>query len=478
MEKQSHRQEANLHYEHDRPGRAQHVVHHHLPPALYLIGTVVGIAILITYSVTHQQDIPLISATVVIGSIVCAGLWYLVSWGRHFIEGIIQPIVHTIAMWKKTRILAQHDRYLYHETSGFHAVTHVREITNHNQLDGSGEPPALPPPAQPDLSTILEALPHNQLAFTYGMDRETGAIVRTTLPKAVHIQLIGSTGQGKSRQSTSILTQLCATNDQEHLHLALLDIEGETSAPFQRLPHVRYTADEPERAARVLHSLVGELERRDQVRLISPAVLIFVEEFLNLRRIMPGSVRDQALEDWTTLALRGRKRGMYLFSVGQTSYSEKSIRDAQGQFQSSMAFAAKPTMARAAGFTNTELLNQLWKEKRPGQFLLEQPSGDNLLLAPFVNTDLVPALLEIPHSQGVPDAFPPPSQVVVEADPGTDGNEDGKHPELDIVMLARLREMVSQKRTQSDIVADLFPGMRNADAVEMYRYYLSVLINH
>ncbi len=246
---------------------------------------------------------------------------------------------------------------------------------------------------QPALATIIEELIPNALEFAFGVDPLTGLLVKTTLPKAVHVQLLGATGQGKSRQATSILTQLCARNDKEHLALALIDAEGETSAPFQGLPHVRYLADDPKEAGRTFKALVSELERRDITRVVWPVLFIFVEEFLNLRRTMPADYRDQVLEDYTTLALRGRKRGMFLFSIGQTAYSEKAIRDAQGQFLSSMAFAVKPTAARSAGFTNTDLLNRLYSERRPGQFLLERPAGDSILLAPYVEPRDVPGLL-------------------------------------------------------------------------------------
>ncbi len=246
---------------------------------------------------------------------------------------------------------------------------------------------------QPRLATIIEELTPNTLEFVFGLDATTGQLARTTLPKAVHIQLLGASGQGKSRQATSILTQLCARNDTEHLQLALIDCEGETTVPFQGLPHVRYLADESKEAAKTFRGLVNELERRDVSRILWPVIFIFVEEFLNLRRTMPAEYRDQALEDYTTLALRGRKRGMFLFSIGQTNYVDRHIRDAQNQFLSNMAFAAKPTAARAAGFTNTDLLNKLYSERRPGQFLLERPAGDSILLAPYVEPSQVSGLL-------------------------------------------------------------------------------------
>jgi len=96
--------------------------------------------------------------------------------------------------------------------------------------------------------------------------------------------------------------------------------------------------------------------------------------------------------------LRGRKRGIFLFSIGQTAYTEKAIRDAQLQFFSSMAFAIKSSAARSAGFTNTPLLNRLYAERRPGQFLLERPQGDALLLAPHVDYRAIPHFLQVRDS--------------------------------------------------------------------------------
>src|SRR6266700_2905347 len=129
---------------------------------------------------------------------------------------------------------------------------------------------------QPQLYTIIEELTPNTLEFVFGVDPLTGQLARTTLPKAVHIQLLGASGQGKSRQATSILTQLCARNDTEHLNLALIDCEGETTAPFQNLPHVRYLADESKEAAKTFRGLVNELERRDVSRTLWPTIFIFV----------------------------------------------------------------------------------------------------------------------------------------------------------------------------------------------------------
>lgn len=106
----------------------------------------------------------------------------------------------------------------------------------------------------------MEELRTNALQFAFGFDPISGQLVKTTLPQAVHIQLVGASGQGKSRQATSILTQLTTRNNPRHLQLALIDHEGETSAPIQGLPHTRYVADEPKEAARIFRALVSQVK--------------------------------------------------------------------------------------------------------------------------------------------------------------------------------------------------------------------------
>ena len=252
---------------------------------------------------------------------------------------------------------------------------------------------SLPAPSV-TLEEVLEELQPNILEFIYGMDRETGELVKTTLPKSIHIQLLGSSRMGKSHEATSIMTQLFLKNDPSRLQLAAIDCEGETSAPFHNLPHVKYLALTHKDAGSVLRELVKEIERRDITKQIFPYIFVFVEEFLNLRRTMPIELREQALDDFTTLAVRGAKRGIALMALGQGAYSEKSIRDAQNQFLSSLAFAIKPSAARAAGFQNNELLKVVYAERQPGVFLLEHSLGDAILSAPYVDYGKITQLLD------------------------------------------------------------------------------------
>jgi hypothetical protein len=410
----------------------------------------------------------LLVTAIVYGSMagmVLLGLWITVN-------KIIKPFVEIFLMighgitdiagkWRRHRVLAQAENYTLFEQPGgtavFQQVSQDRTTYKIDvaKMQEQAQLPQRREPTQPQLRTIVEELHKNAWELVFGSATETGQLLKTTLPQAVHIQLLGASGQGKSREAQSILAQLSAKNDAEHLRLAFIDCEGETTAPFHRLPHVSHLAEDEREAAKVLAALCQELYRRDNLAATNkallaalPVLLLFVEEFLNLRRTMREDLKEQALEDYTTLALRGRKRGMFLFAIGQTAYTEKAIRDAQLQFLSSMAFAIKPSAARSAGFTNTELLNKLYEEKRPGQFLLERPQGDDLVLAPYVDAAVVDSVL--PGCHPVVDLAPTS---------GLQADDNQVHNQIDTALQAkvdRVVELLSSGAGKVDIIKDVW----------------------
>ena len=325
------------------------------------------------------------------------------------------------------------------------------------------------------LTQVVEELPQNQLIFAFGTYRTTGELVQTTLPDALHIQVTGATGQGKSVGAQGLITQLAATNDTEHLAFGFLDPEGDTCIPFHSLPHVAAMATNADQAAKELHRMRLLLDSRP----IGPqcALLIFIEEFLSLQRMMSKHYREQALDDFTEIALRGRRRYMYLLVLGQTAYREKDLRDAQRQFQSVLTYALHPDAVRAAGMTgNNEALRQLWRERRKGQFLLQSPGqfGDQLVLAPHTTATQIATILG--GSQVENERFPVTSLVVPASPTPCPGKQGGKRSELDSRTLALVRDLVSQQKGQNEIIQVAFPNMRNAEAVAEYRRYLSCLV--
>jgi FtsK/SpoIIIE family len=340
----------------------------------------------------------------------------------------------------------------------------IKDVT----LGGQAQLPA-PAIAQPRLDAVIDELTPNALEFPFGVSRETGETVKSSLVKAVHLNAIGDTGGGKSTGAQGILAALSTMNDPAHLSLAFVDAESETTLPFHHLPHVRYLADDPRDAAAIFAELVRVLNQRHITKQMLPFILLFCEEFLTLRKRMPESVKAQALDDFTELACGGRKRNIALYTIGQTAYSDKAIRDAQAQFQTNMAYAIHPQRARAAGFVETPLLNQVYKEKRAGQFVLEHKGTNSIILAPHIDRKTVESLV---GSQVVPGEFPVSSQI----DNLSSGNHDGRQPEIDTGTLLVVRELVAQRKSQNEIIAAAFPNMRNVDATAEFRKYLAYLV--
>lgn len=326
-----------------------------------------------------------------------------------------------------------------------------------------------PAGAQPRLDTVISELTTNALEFPFGVSRDTGEIVKSSLVKAVHLNAIGDTGGGKSTGAQGILTALTLMNDPEHLLLAFVDAESETTLPFHHLSHVRYLADDPRDAARIFAELVQVLNQRHITKQMLPFILLFCEEFLTLRKRMPDSVKAQALDDFTELACGGRKRNIALYTIGQTAYSDKAIRDAQAQFQTNMAYAIHPNRARAAGFVETPLLNQVYKEKRAGQFVLEHKGANSIILAPYVDARTVSNLL-------VPSERPVSADRVPTTDNLSNGHQGGQHPALDSGIADLVLKMVLDERGVKEIASTAFPKMRDADAIAEVRRYLAFLV--
>src|SRR5258708_3100952 len=402
--------------------------------------------------------------------------------GLGIIAVLLSMISHhwqDIADRKTMRKLAEDALRAEHSVEFDRANQIVRTISPHTIPNGPltikdvtlGDQAQLPAPAiaQPRLDTVIDELTPNALEFPFGVSRETGVIVKSSLPKAVHLNAIGDTGGGKSMGATGILTALATMNDPAHLSLAFVDAESETTLPFHHLPHVRYLAASPRDAAGIFAELVQVLKHRHITKQMLPFILLFCEEFLTLRKRMPESVKSQALDDFTELACGGRKRNIALYTIRQTAYTNKPIRHAHAQFQTNMAYAIHPNRARAAGFIETPLLNQLYREKRPGQFVLEHKGANTLVLAPHVDMRTVSSLL-------VPVEFPVSSGPVPDVDNTTNGNPHGQHPALDSSIADLVLKMVLDERGVKEIAQTAFPNMRDADAIAEVRRYMAFLV--
>lgn len=287
-------------------------------------------------------------------------------------------------------------------------ATLVRQIpTTTVQQIATPNVPSLPSPTKkpeddkpivspPSMEYVVSQLEENALQVCLGVSKETGDPFVMDLVDGTHYRIIGGSGFGKSCAAASILEQVTQTNDPDHLMISLLDLEHKTSRLFEDLPHVAAlhvgrrrvdcVATSPDEVAQHFQYLRGELDRRKALSEYDlyrqRFLLIYVEEFLSLKREVDPALKDRMMDDFTILALRGRKYGLYLLACAQVDYSDKSLRDAMNQFNVNMSFSVKPSAARAVGFCSNDLLKENFAAKQRGQFVLETTGCTDIMLAP------------------------------------------------------------------------------------------------
>jgi hypothetical protein len=341
---------------------------------------------------------------------------------------------------------------------------------------------------QPSMDEIYGAIRFNALEVGFGNSIKTGQIVVQGIIQGVHFKLVGASGFGKSCLAGSLLDQATRRNDADHLRIALLDLEHKTSRLFEHVPHIMTIRDgkrtislvatSADEVARHLAYLRKELDNRAMTERSTPLLLMYVEEMLSLQYEVDDRLKDQMLADLAILALRGRKYGMFLLACTQTDYSTKELREAQKQFRTRSGFAVDPSAARAAGFVNNDLIKYNFANALPGRFVLEKPGFSELVFAPLYDVEQKLLELQPATSRRIVDATSEPLPSHFPTDEYEDGgNHAGKQPEVEIEKLAVVREMVARRKSQNEIISRVFPGMRNAEAIEEFRKYLAALVN-
>jgi len=201
-------------------------------------------------------------------------------------------------------------------------------------VDPGDQDRAYPWPARAPLTGLLNG--HgpslHRLIMGVTVNQENGAneLVTGDLARLVHIAVGGSSGYGKSMFLRALAFQLATAP--ERPSLALVDLEAVTFAPFGQCDRLLYPiADTEQDALAVFRALTGELDRRKALfseypgvdsldaynaratgRLeCLPAVVTMVDEATAL-------LADKGVESaLRTLALRGRKYGLWLTLGGQ-----------------------------------------------------------------------------------------------------------------------------------------------------------------
>jgi FtsK/SpoIIIE family len=225
-----------------------------------------------------------------------------------------------------------------------------------------------------------------------------------------HLKLIGASQKGKSSMAAALLDIITRTHDPEHVLLALLDLEDQTSKLFTHLPHVAevLVGDEPvrlharsrEQVLEHLGYVLSIMESRYSLSKLElaeqPILLVYVEEFLALkdyfkRRIdsVRSGEKDQAKADYaqlifaiSELARRGLKARVQLLLCAQVDYRDEDLQEALVNITAGMSFAVRVTAATAAGFYHVDLLKRNALENTIGQAVVETPDCTDLILTP------------------------------------------------------------------------------------------------
>ena len=229
--------------------------------------------------------------------------------------------------------------------------------------------------------SALALLPRNQLAWCFGRDLETGEPIIQTLPDSMHTLTVGSSGMGKTTLNANLLYQLVGANDAKEYNFVVCDLKGSLADPVKQFAFA--TANEPGDYVHIMEMMRQTLEdRRARKDFHGTPWLVVLEEALAVRNYMTAKDMESYSKNLEVLSLLAREYRIYILASQQVDYSSNDFKNSRGQFLTRVAGAVPPRAAGSMGFFNTPLVNQNWKARQPGQFLIESPGGDRLIRAP------------------------------------------------------------------------------------------------
>lgn len=142
----------------------------------------------------------------------------------------------------------------------------------------------------------------------------TPLLLRLTAPDVTHVLIAGTTGSGKTALARTLLTSLAMHNRQGELQLILIDPKERGFGPLVVLPHILgELAASPSAAIERLRWLAKEMERRDQLKVNRPVLIVAIDELADL--LQTGGREIEAI--LTRLSQRGREAGIHLVACTQ-----------------------------------------------------------------------------------------------------------------------------------------------------------------
>ncbi|WP_125581847.1 DNA translocase FtsK [Levilactobacillus cerevisiae] len=245
-----------------------------------------------------------------------------------------------------------------------------------------------------DVVEAQPAHPNKPLEVPLGRN-VTGEVVTMDLTKMPHLLIAGATGSGKSVAINGIITSMLMNARPDQLKLMLIDPKKVELSVYNGIPHLLTpVVSEPKKAARALHKVVAEMERRyelfsqfgqrkisgynafvqkanaedDQARPTLPYIVVVVDELADLMMTVSSEVEDAIIR----LAQMGRAAGAHMILATQRPSVDVITGLIKANVPSRIAFAV------SSGIDSRTILDANGAEKLLGRGdMLYQPVDAN-----------------------------------------------------------------------------------------------------
>ena len=272
-----------------------------------------------------------------------------------------------------------------------------------------------------DVISAQKKNPKNPLEVPIGRDI-SGNLVVFDLAKMPHLLIAGSTGSGKSVAINGIITSLLMNCSPDQVKLMLVDPKKVELGVYNEIAHLLTpVVTDPKKAARALHKLVAEMERRYELfantgqRNISgynqmierqnndlkttestlPYIVAVVDELSDLMMVASNEVEDAIIR----LAQMARAAGIHMILATQRPSVDVITGLIKANVPSRMAFAV------SSGTDSRTIIDQSGAEKLLGRGdMLFLPMGTNKPLrvqGAFISDQDVQRVVDFVKKQGI-----------------------------------------------------------------------------
>lgn len=139
-------------------------------------------------------------------------------------------------------------------------------------------------------------------------------LLRLASPDVAHCLIAGTTGSGKTELARTIIASLVHHQKPRDVQLALFDPKLHGLAVFQNAPHLLFPiVADPDHTLVKMRYLVSEMERRSQLLIERPRIVIALDELTDLLQVCGNELEALLLR----LVQRGRGAGISLIACTQ-----------------------------------------------------------------------------------------------------------------------------------------------------------------